>query len=193
MCLANATTFRAQVWTCWCLVQESYISQLLGKKIYQEKKMFMSRQLSSIDCFHKDSPHSVFNQLSWNALWDITGHLGCCVHKSCLEKKMWWSDNSSVCFITNLGNMDPDIINIHMSQSPEDSFGLGLSDKESAWFLIQPLLYQCRHSSIPNCKSEQWINKELISTNLTVLGHSSVDIQFFQSKCKNGIYKQMHS
>ena len=87
-CLTNATTFRAQVWTRWCLVQESYVSQLLGKKNYQEKKMFMSRQLSSIDCFHKDSPHSLFSQLSWNALWDITGHLWCCIHKSCLEKNV---------------------------------------------------------------------------------------------------------
>ena len=42
---------------------------------------------------------------------------------------MWWSDNSSVCFITNLGNMDPEVINIHMSRSPEDSFGLSLSDR----------------------------------------------------------------
>jgi len=44
-------------------------------------------------------------------------------------KKMWWSDNSSVCFITNLSNMDPEVINIHMSRSPEDSFGLSLSDR----------------------------------------------------------------
>ena len=42
---------------------------------------------------------------------------------------MWWSDNSSVCFITNLSNMDPEVINIHMSRSPEDSFGLSLSDR----------------------------------------------------------------
>ena len=42
---------------------------------------------------------------------------------------MWWSDNSSVCFITNLGNMDPEVINIHMSWSPEDSFRLSLSDR----------------------------------------------------------------
>ena len=156
MCLTNATTFRAQVWTCWYLVQESYGSRLLGKKNYQGKKMFMPHQLSSVDCFHKDSPHSVFNQLGWNALWDITGHLRCFIHKICLEK-MWRSDNSSICFITNLGNMDPEVINTHMSQLPEDSFGLSLSDRIG---LILGLIFALSMQTQLNSKLQIWaVNK----------------------------------
>ena len=133
----------------------------LERRTIKKKKMSMPHQLSSVDCFHKDSPHSVFNQLGWNALWDIIGHLRCFIHKICLEK-MWWSDNSSICFITNLGNMDPEVRTL-TCHSYLRIVLVSVFLIELASFLGQSSLYQCRHSSIPNCKSEQWINKgELI-------------------------------
>ena len=131
------------------------------EELSRKKKMSMPHQLSSVDCFHKDSPHSVFNQLGWNALWDIIGHLRCFIHKIWLEK-MWWSDNSSICFITNLGNMDPEVRTL-TCHSYLRIVLVSVFLIELASFLGQSSLYQCRHSSIPNCKSEQWINKgELI-------------------------------
>lgn len=72
-------------------------------------------------------------------------------------KKMWQSDNSSICFITNLGNMDPEVRNTHMSQLPEDSFGLSLSDRIG---LILGLIFALSMQTQLNSKLQIWaVNK----------------------------------